>query len=186
IATQITDFQCKVYARYWKVRTAITKLVLDNEHVAFNKKLLQEELVTLTVTWSVTILGHWRADLNFPMHLMSITIKLKPAEDSCTLQAINVVNILPNHPEIKTTKAHKKGYLIPDSAVTTNLPIGDNHDMKQWWCREPTRSERQRRKSWLNKPWKLCEQPLKNCSTRRQRPSKLNEGLRKSERRWRR
>ncbi|KIJ59109.1 hypothetical protein HYDPIDRAFT_33503 [Hydnomerulius pinastri MD-312] len=96
-----------------------------HECTAFNQKLLQEEL---SPAWA-TVFTQGRTDLNFPTHLMSIIIQLKPAADQGRLDAIDAAAILPDNPEIQRTKAYQKGYIIPDSSVTTNLPIGDN----RWW-----------------------------------------------------
>ncbi|KIJ59554.1 hypothetical protein HYDPIDRAFT_33084 [Hydnomerulius pinastri MD-312] len=88
-------------------------------------KLLQEEL---SLAWTA-VFTQGRTDLNFPTHLMSIIIQLKPAADQGRLDAIDAVAILPDDPKIQKTKAYQKGYIIPDSSVTANLPIGDN----RWW-----------------------------------------------------
>ncbi|KIJ60693.1 hypothetical protein HYDPIDRAFT_32112 [Hydnomerulius pinastri MD-312] len=128
MATQLsttTDVQRQVYAGYWQVRLAIAKPILDSERAVFNQKLLWEEL---SPAWAA-VFTQGRTDLNFPTHLISIIIQLKPAADQGRLDDIDAAAILPDDPEIQKTKAYQKGYIIPDSSVTTNLPIGDN----RWW-----------------------------------------------------
>jgi hypothetical protein len=46
MAAQPIDFQSQVHAKYWRVRTAIAQPILDTEHAAFNRKLLDNELVS--------------------------------------------------------------------------------------------------------------------------------------------
>ncbi|KAF8835881.1 hypothetical protein BDN67DRAFT_984304 [Paxillus ammoniavirescens] len=102
MAAQQLDVQQQVYAVYWRVRSAITKPILEIE---------------------------CRTDLNFPMHLLSIIIKLKPAANNGTLQGINVAGILPDDPQARQSKVYIKEYTIANNAVIPNLPIGDN----RWW-----------------------------------------------------
>ncbi|KAF8834191.1 hypothetical protein BDN67DRAFT_985502 [Paxillus ammoniavirescens] len=115
----------QVYAIYWRVRLAIAKLILEIKHMAFNKRILDDEL---SPAWDV-VFNKGRTDLNFPMHLLSIIIKLKPAADNSTLQGINVVGILPDDPLARQSKVYIKGYTVANNTVTPNLPIGDN----RWW-----------------------------------------------------
>ncbi|KIK99024.1 hypothetical protein PAXRUDRAFT_52290, partial [Paxillus rubicundulus Ve08.2h10] len=124
MAAQPINIQQQVYARYWHVRSAIAKPILEIKCTVFNRKLLDDELVT----WD-TMFNKGRTDLNFPMHLLSIIIKLKPAADNGTLQAINMASILPDDPQAKLSKVYIKGYTVTNSAVTPNLLISDN----LWW-----------------------------------------------------
>ncbi|KIJ57704.1 hypothetical protein HYDPIDRAFT_31456 [Hydnomerulius pinastri MD-312] len=183
MATQLgttTDIQQQVYTGYRQVRLVIAKPILNSERAAFNQKLLQEEL---SPAWG-TVFTQGRTYLNFPTHLISIIIQLKPAADQGRLNAIDAAAILPDDPKIQKTKAYQKGYIIPDSSVTTNLPISNN----RWWkefhqqYEAANGSERRRRQRRPNKLQQECEQRAKNCGERR-RPGKLNKGLRKSERR---
>ncbi|KIK75574.1 hypothetical protein PAXRUDRAFT_51081, partial [Paxillus rubicundulus Ve08.2h10] len=125
MAAQPLDVQQQVYARYWHIRLAITKPILDIERAAFNRKLLDDEL---SPAWDA-VFNKGRTDLNFPMHLLSIIIKVKPAADKGTLQGIDTTGILPDDPQATQSKVDIKGYTVANNAVTGNLPIGDN----QWW-----------------------------------------------------
>ncbi|KIK78419.1 hypothetical protein PAXRUDRAFT_16886 [Paxillus rubicundulus Ve08.2h10] len=125
MATQPLNVQQQVYARYWHVRSAIAKPILDIECTVFNRKLLDDEL---SPAWDA-VFNKGRTDLNFPMHLLSIIIKLKPTADNGTLQGIDAAGILPDDPQAKQSKVYIKGYTVANNAVTANLPIGDN----QWW-----------------------------------------------------
>ncbi|KIK76536.1 hypothetical protein PAXRUDRAFT_18133 [Paxillus rubicundulus Ve08.2h10] len=124
MAAQPLDIQQQVYAGYWHVRLAITKLILDIECAAFNRKLLDDEL---SPAWD-TMFNKGRTDLNFPMHLLSIIIKLKPTANNGTLQGIDTTGILPDNPQAKQSKVYIKGYTVANNTVTGNLPISDN-----WW-----------------------------------------------------
>ncbi|KIK75484.1 hypothetical protein PAXRUDRAFT_172746 [Paxillus rubicundulus Ve08.2h10] len=141
MAAQSLDVQQQVYAGYWRVRSAITKLILDIECAAFNRKLLDDELVSQGkgFIWSRltqhcrspaldAVFNKGRTNLNFPMHLLSI-IRLKPAADNGTLQGIDATGILPDDPQAKQSKVYIKGYTVANNTITGNLPIGDN----QWW-----------------------------------------------------
>ncbi|KAF8835130.1 hypothetical protein BDN67DRAFT_984821 [Paxillus ammoniavirescens] len=125
MAAQQLDVQQQVYAIYWRVRSAITKPILEIEHAAFNRRILDNEL---SPAWDA-VFNKGRADLNFPMHLLSIIMKLKPAADNSTLQGIDITGILPDDPQARQSKVYIKGYTIANNAVTPNLPIGDN----RWW-----------------------------------------------------
>ncbi|KIK72094.1 hypothetical protein PAXRUDRAFT_22408, partial [Paxillus rubicundulus Ve08.2h10] len=125
MAAQPLNVQQQVYAGYWRVRSAITKPILDIEHVAFNRKLLDEEL---SLAWDA-VFNKGRTDLNFPMHLLSIIIKLKPTANNGTLQGINAAGILPDDPQVKESKVYIKGYMVANNTITGNLPISDN----RWW-----------------------------------------------------
>ncbi|KIK76472.1 hypothetical protein PAXRUDRAFT_18185 [Paxillus rubicundulus Ve08.2h10] len=141
MAAQPLNVQQQVYAGYWRVRSVITKPILDIEHAAFNRKLLDDELASQgkCFIWSRltqhrqspawdAMFNKGRTDLNFPMHLLSIIIKLKPTADNGTLQGINAMGILPDDPQAKQSKVYIKGYTVTNNTVTGNLPIGDN-----WW-----------------------------------------------------
>ncbi|KIK79719.1 hypothetical protein PAXRUDRAFT_160520 [Paxillus rubicundulus Ve08.2h10] len=125
MAAQPLNVQQQVYAGYWHVRSAIAKPILDIECMAFNRKLLDDEL---SPAWDA-VFNKGRTDLSFPMHLLSIIIKLKPTANNSTLQGINAMGILPNDPQAKQSKVYIKGYTVTNNAVTANLPISDN----QWW-----------------------------------------------------
>ncbi|KIJ16599.1 hypothetical protein PAXINDRAFT_10317 [Paxillus involutus ATCC 200175] len=125
MATQPIDFQSQVHAKYWQVKTAIAQPILDTEHAAFNQKLLDNEL---SPAWAL-VFTQGRTDITFPMHLMSIIMKLQPAANKGSLQSINTANILPDDPECQTLKAYQKGYVVPNNTVTSDHPIGDN----RWW-----------------------------------------------------
>ncbi|KAF8834828.1 hypothetical protein BDN67DRAFT_1016108 [Paxillus ammoniavirescens] len=124
MAAQQLNVQQQVYAVYWHVRSAIAKLILEIEHAAFNRRILDDEL---SPAWDV-VFNKGRTDLNFLMHLLSIIIQLKPAANNGTLQGIDVAGILPDDPQAKQSKVYIKGYTVANNAVTANLPIGDN-----WW-----------------------------------------------------
>ncbi|KIJ09829.1 hypothetical protein PAXINDRAFT_17086 [Paxillus involutus ATCC 200175] len=125
MATQPINFQSQVHAKYWRVRTAIAQPILDTEHVAFNRKLLDNEL---SPAWAL-VFTQGRTDVMFPMHLMSIIMKLQPAANKGSLQSINVANISPDNPECQTSKAYQKGYVVPNNTITSDHLIGDN----RWW-----------------------------------------------------
>ncbi|KIK75871.1 hypothetical protein PAXRUDRAFT_171427 [Paxillus rubicundulus Ve08.2h10] len=125
MAAQPLNIQQQVYAGYWHVRLAITKLILDIERAAFNRKLLDDEL---SPAWD-TVFNKGRTDLNFLIHLLSIIIELKPTADNSTLQGIDAMGILPDNPQAKQSKVYIKGYTVANDAITGNLPISDN----QWW-----------------------------------------------------
>ncbi|KAF8833155.1 hypothetical protein BDN67DRAFT_1017880 [Paxillus ammoniavirescens] len=125
MAAQQLDVQQQVYAVYWRVRSAFAKLILEIEHVVFNRRILDDEL---SPAWDV-VFNKGRTDLNFLMHLLNIIIKLKPAADNSTLQGINVAGILPDDPQARQSKVYIKGYTIANNAVTPNLPIANN----RWW-----------------------------------------------------
>ncbi|KAF8836296.1 hypothetical protein BDN67DRAFT_1014813 [Paxillus ammoniavirescens] len=125
MAAQQLDVQQQVYTVYWHVRLAIAKPILEIECAAFNKRILDNEL---SPAWDV-VFNKGRTDLNLPMHLLSIIIKLKPAADNSTLLGIDVAGILPDDPQARQSKVYIKGYTITNNAVTPNLPIGDN----RWW-----------------------------------------------------
>ncbi|KIJ10837.1 hypothetical protein PAXINDRAFT_16229 [Paxillus involutus ATCC 200175] len=125
MAAQPIDFQSQVHAKYWRVRTAITQPILNTEHAAFNRKLLDNEL---SPAWAL-VFRQGRTDVTFPMHLMSIIMKLQPAADKGSLQSINAANILPDDPECQTSKAYQKGYIVPNNTVTSDHLISDN----RWW-----------------------------------------------------
>ncbi|KIK78688.1 hypothetical protein PAXRUDRAFT_163281 [Paxillus rubicundulus Ve08.2h10] len=124
MAAQPLNIQQQMYAGYWHVRSVIAKPVMEIGHVAFNRKLLDNKL---SPAWDA-IFNKGRTDLNFPMNLLSIIIKLKPAADNGTLQAINVAGILPDDPQAKLFKVYMKGYTVANNANTPNLAISDN-----WW-----------------------------------------------------
>ncbi|KIJ10355.1 hypothetical protein PAXINDRAFT_16644 [Paxillus involutus ATCC 200175] len=125
MAAQPINFQSQVHAKYWRVRTAIAQPILDTEHAAFNRKLLDNEL---SPAWAL-VFRQGRTDVTFPMHLMSIIIKLQPAADKGSLQSINTANISPDDPECQTSKAYQKGYIVPNNTITSDHPIGNN----RWW-----------------------------------------------------
>ncbi|KIJ05585.1 hypothetical protein PAXINDRAFT_21173 [Paxillus involutus ATCC 200175] len=105
MAAQPIDFQSQVHAKYWRVRMAIAQPILDTEHAAFNRKLLDNEL---SPAWAL-VFTQGRTDITFPMHLMSIIMKLQPAANKGSLQSINAANISPDDPECQTSKAYQKG-----------------------------------------------------------------------------
>ncbi|KIJ05995.1 hypothetical protein PAXINDRAFT_20784 [Paxillus involutus ATCC 200175] len=107
------------------VQTAIAQPILDTEHVAFNRKLLDNEL---SPAWAL-VFSQGRTDVTFLMHLMSIIMKLQPAANKGSLQSINMANISPDDPECQTSKAYQKGYIVPNNTVTSDHLISDN----QWW-----------------------------------------------------
>ncbi|KIK72638.1 hypothetical protein PAXRUDRAFT_21758 [Paxillus rubicundulus Ve08.2h10] len=125
MAAQPLNVQQQVYAGYWCVRLAITKPILDIEHVVFNRKLLDDKLL---LAWDA-MFNKGRTNLNFPMHLLSIIIKLKPTADNGTLQGIDTTGILPNDQQAKQSKVYIKGYTVTNNTITGNLPISDN----RWW-----------------------------------------------------
>ncbi|KIJ05760.1 hypothetical protein PAXINDRAFT_21005 [Paxillus involutus ATCC 200175] len=125
MAAQPIDFQSQVHAKYWRVRTAITQPILDTEHAAFNRKLLDNEL---SPAWAL-VFTQGRTDVTFPMHLMSTIMKLQPAANKGSLQSINAANISPDDPKCQTSKAYQKGYIVPNNTVTSDHPISDN----RWW-----------------------------------------------------
>ncbi|KIK78944.1 hypothetical protein PAXRUDRAFT_162641 [Paxillus rubicundulus Ve08.2h10] len=125
MAAQPLNIQQQVYAGYWRVRLVIAKPILDIEHAAFNRKLLGDEL---SPAWDA-VFNKGGTDLNFPVHLLSIIIKLKPAADNSTLQGIDAAGILADDPQAKQSNVYIKGYMVANNAVTANLPIGDN----RWW-----------------------------------------------------
>ncbi|KIJ05401.1 hypothetical protein PAXINDRAFT_21332 [Paxillus involutus ATCC 200175] len=97
----------------------------QSQHAAFNRKLLDNEL---SPAWAL-VFTQGRTNITFPMHLMSIIMKLQPAVNKGSLQSINAVNISPDDPECQTSKAYQKGYVVPNNTVTSDHPIGDN----RWW-----------------------------------------------------
>ncbi|KIJ04597.1 hypothetical protein PAXINDRAFT_22110 [Paxillus involutus ATCC 200175] len=97
----------------------------QSQHAAFNRKLLDNEL---SPAWAL-VFTQGRTDVTFPMHLMSIIMKLQPAANKGSLQSINTANISPDDPECQTSKAYQKGYVVPNNTVTSDHPIGDN----RWW-----------------------------------------------------
>ncbi|KAF8834621.1 hypothetical protein BDN67DRAFT_985187 [Paxillus ammoniavirescens] len=125
MAAQQLDVQQQVYAVYWHVRSAIAKLILEIEHMVFNRRILDDEL---SLAWDA-VFNKGRTNLNFLMHLLSIIIKLKPTADNGTLQGINIMGTLPDDPLARQSKVYIKGYTIANNAVTPNLPISDN----RWW-----------------------------------------------------
>ncbi|KIJ06598.1 hypothetical protein PAXINDRAFT_20214 [Paxillus involutus ATCC 200175] len=112
MAAQPIDFQSQVHAKYWRVRTAIAQPILDTEHAAFNRKLLDNELLSPRTRRICSTANH-----NLP------------AADKGSLQSINAANISPDDPECQTSKAYQKGYIVPNNTVTSDHPIGDN----RWW-----------------------------------------------------
>ncbi|KIJ08889.1 hypothetical protein PAXINDRAFT_18012 [Paxillus involutus ATCC 200175] len=95
------------------------------EHAAFNQKLLDNEL---SPAWAL-VFTQGRTNVTFPMHLMSIIMKLQPAANKGSLQSINAANISPDDPKYQTSKVYQKGYVVPNNTVTSDHPISDN----RWW-----------------------------------------------------
>ncbi|KAF8834683.1 hypothetical protein BDN67DRAFT_1016246 [Paxillus ammoniavirescens] len=117
MATQPINIQHQVYVRY--CRSVHPKPVLEIKHVVFNKKLLDNKV---SPAWD-TVFNKGRTNLNFPMHLLRIIIKLKPAVNNGTLQAINVVGILFKNPQAKTFNVYIKGYIVAKIAFKYECPI---------------------------------------------------------------
>ncbi|KAF8833738.1 hypothetical protein BDN67DRAFT_1017234 [Paxillus ammoniavirescens] len=119
MAAQQLDVQQQVYAVYWRVRSAIAKPILEIEHAVFNRRILDDKL---SPAWDA-VFNKGRTDLNFPMHLLSIIIKLKPAANNSTLQGINVTGILPDDPQARQSKVYIKGYTVANNTVERNLVL---------------------------------------------------------------
>ncbi|KAF9220340.1 hypothetical protein BS17DRAFT_769414 [Gyrodon lividus] len=119
----IAGSQCNV--EYWCMQLALTKLILPEDCSKFNCKLMDSKLMP---TWAIVFKeGQDKAWL--PYHLFSNAFHLRPAYDKGTKATLDI-NAIPSYDlVIETTKIFQKGYLIPDSKVGSNMPLGND----LWW-----------------------------------------------------